>query len=363
MSVATQHLIKHSQRLLATYPWTTKPFLIGAPMKVFAGPDLAVAVSLAGGLGFIGPTAKPADLDTALDRARRLLPQTLCSVNTKLLPIGVGFQTWDADLDIAVAAIGKHHPCAAWLFAPRNGQAEFDTWVRRIRTVSPQTQIWIQVGTLQEALDAAQSPEQTKPNVLVIQGIDAGGHGRAHDGLGITVLLPEISDALVKNRTDIPLIAAGGIADGRGVASALGLGAVGVAMGTRFLACSEAKISKGYQDEVVRATDGAHSTLKTTLYNDLRGTVGFPEQFSPRTIINRSWHDHQAGVEFGELKRRHDEAAKKGDEAWGPEGRLATYAGTAVGLIHEVKSAKEILDDTRRQTEEIVEAVGRLAKL
>lgn len=319
-------------------------------MRVLAGPELAVAVSAAGGLGFIGPTAKPQDLESLLERARSLTPAASIEASKDILPIGVGFQIWDADLDVAIEAVRKYLPCAVWLFAPRDSSVEFSEWAQRVRQVSPDIHIWVQVGTLQEAVEAAtQGSKDGQPDVLVVQGADAGGHGRATDGIGITTLLPEISDALSSRGSKIPLIAAGGIADGRGVVSALGLGAAGVAMGTRFLASTEANISKGYQDAIVGASDGAQSTARTTLYNRLRGTVGWPAAFSPRTVVNQSYFEDQAGVEFDELKRRHDKALKyDGDEGWGTSGRLATYAGTCVGLVNDVRPAKDIVEGVRR---------------
>ena len=228
-------------------------------------------------------------------------------------------------------------------YAPREGPEELETWSRRIRRACPETQIWIQIGTLGEARGLLQSSE--KPDVVVVQGAEAGGHVRARDGVGIVTLLPEIADAMASSR--IPLIAAGGIADGRGAAAAIYLGASGAVMGTRFLASSEARISKGYRNEIVRASDGAVVTTRTLLYNHLRSTFGWPADYQPRTIINKSFLDHQAGVSFEELKRLHDEAAKTGDSGWGPEGRLATYAGTSVGLIHGVKAAGDIVREVR----------------
>ncbi|KAH7142847.1 hypothetical protein B0J13DRAFT_444754 [Dactylonectria estremocensis] len=341
--------------LAQVYPWVKAPFVVGAPMRVMSGPSLAVAVSSAGGLGFIGPTIKAEDLFSDLEKADGLIQQSpLASVGrrlpTALLPIGVGFQTWNGDLKAALSAVQEHRPCAVWLFAPRHGQTELNEWTTGVREASPETQIWIQVGTIGEAIDAARS--STPPDVLVIQGAEAGGHGRAKDGLGIMALFPEIAD--VTRESGIPLIAAGGIVDGRGVAAALGLGAAGVAMGTRMLAATETRISKGYQNEVIRATDGATSTVRTQLYNHLRGTFGWPEQFSPRGLINRSWVDHQDGIPFDELKRLHDEAVKSGNAGWGPEGRLATYAGAAVGLVHTVEDAGEIIQNVRSEAKDII---------
>ncbi|RHZ73694.1 hypothetical protein CDV55_107192 [Aspergillus turcosus] len=342
------HLVTTISR---SYPWMKTPFIVSAPMRVMAGPTLAIAVSRAGGLGFIGPGIKTQDICADLEEALVLIkklsasqsqPSVLQSQPT--LPVGVGFQLWSDDVEVAVSTINKYKPCAAWLFAPRNGQQDLDTWSRRIRDASPATRIWIQIGTLAEARELLQGTEE--PDVIVVQGAEAGGHGRANDGLGIMALLPEIMDCLPAH---IPVFAAGGIADGRGAAAALCLGATGVVMGTRFLAATEARISPGYQREIVRASDGAVSTTRTLLYNQLRGTVGWPEQYSPRTIINQSFIEHQTGRPFDELKKLHDQALKAGDAGWGPEGRLATYAGAAIGLIHDVKDAETIVQDVQSE--------------
>ena len=346
------------RRILAkTYPWVKSPLIVGAPMRVMAGPSLAVAVSSAGGLGFLGPPIKAHDVFPDLEKATELVSSASAlrhRENPALLPVGVGFQTWNGDLQVATAAVQKHRPCAVWLFAPRHGQRELDEWTTALRQASPGTHIWIQVGTLGEAVAAARST--TPPDVLVIQGAEAGGHGRAKDALGTVALFPETADAT--REFGIPLIAAGGIIDGRGVAAALALGAAGVAMGTRMLAATEARISRGYQDEVVRATDGATSTVRTQLYNHLRGTFGWPEAFSPRTLINRSWLDHEAGVAFERLKELHDEASKTGDAGWGPEGRLATYVGAAVGLVRSVDDAATIVTNARDEARCILRSLA-----
>jgi nitronate monooxygenase len=352
------HLITTISR---SYPWMKTPFIVSAPMRVMSGPTLAVAVSRAGGLGFIGPGVKTQGISSDLEEASTLIkklstPQSQPSVlqNQPVLPVGIGFQLWSDDIEVAISTITKHKPCAAWLFAPRNGQKDLDTWSRRIRHASPSTRIWIQIGTLAEARELLQGSEE--PDVIVVQGAEAGGHGRANDGLGIMALLPEVMDCLPPH---IPVFAAGGLADGRGAAAALCLGATGVVMGTRFLAATEARIGTGYQREIVRASDGGVSTTRTLLYNQLRGTVGWPEEYSPRTIINESFIEHQAGRPFDELKKLHDEAVKAGDAGWGPEGRLATYAGAAIGLIHDVKDAERIVQDVQ---EEVLQRLSNVQK-
>jgi nitronate monooxygenase len=342
------------QRLQEAYPWIATPLIVGAPMRVMSGPEMAVAVSRAGGFGFIGPGLKPESTAADLETASGLIAASGFPESGSILPVGVGFQIWNGNLDVSATAVSQYRPAAVWLFAPRNGQTDVDVWTKRLREASPETKIWLQIGTLREALDAAQSA--SAPDVLVVQGAEAGGHGRTSDGAGFITLLPEIADAT--RGSGIPLIAAGGVADGRGVVAALGVGAAGVAMGTRFLASQEARIKKGYQDEVVRATDGGANTVRTHLYNHLRGTFGWPEQFSPRTIINRSWEEQQAGAAFEDIKKHHDEAVSKGDAAWGPGGYTATYAGANVGLIKNVAGAGKVVEEARREATEILRTLG-----
>ncbi|EPE02680.1 2-nitropropane dioxygenase precursor [Ophiostoma piceae UAMH 11346] len=352
---AARRAVEHRRRLADLFPWTKSPLVVGAPMRVFSGPAMAVAIARAGGLGFIGPGEKPESTAADLAAAVDLLKTAPVPTKVSLLPVGAGFQVWNGDVESAVDAVAKHRPCAVWLFAPRDGQAELTEWTRRLRAASPGTQVWVQVGTLREAVEAGTGADAA--DALVLQGAEAGGHGRATDGVGLISLLPEVADALgeeSQKSRDIPLIGAGGIADGRGALSVLSLGAAGVAMGTRFLASTEARINAAYQAEVVRATDGAHNTGRTHLYNHLRGTYGWPEQYSPRGLLNQSWADEQAGVPFEELKARHDAATKKGGTAaWGPHGRTATYASASVGLVRDVQGAADIIKQTRNEIAEL----------
>ncbi|KAF3007703.1 hypothetical protein E8E13_009533 [Curvularia kusanoi] len=349
------------KRFVAHFPWMRAPFIVSAPMRIMSGPELALAVSATHGLGFIGPGAKPEDTITDLAKARELLDAAYVkgfdrAIIEGSLPVGAGFQLWNGDIKTAARAVREYRPCAAWLFAPRNGQDELDEWTSALRGAYPDVHIWLQVGTLQEAIDAMNS--RTRPDVLVIQGAEAGGHGTAEGAMGLMSLLPEVADTIIG--TDMLLFAAGGIADGRGVVAALALGADGVVLGTRFLASREARISKGYQQEIIRASDGAHNTVRTTLYNQLRGTVGWPKKYSPRGITNKSWHEHQAGVPFDDLKKFHDEALRAGDSGWGPEGRLATYAGAAIGLVHSIEPAGKLVEQLRNEAANKLRHLSRL---
>lgn len=220
---------------------------------------------------------------------------------------------------------------------------------------------------MKEARAAATSNE--RPDVLVVQGTDAGGHSRTR-GASIMTLLPEIADALndidlttTANKKSngrtfplIPLVAAGGIVDSRGVVAAAALGAAASALGTRFLASDEANITAGYVRHVLAAADGGQSTVRTQLYNHLRGTVDWPAGFDARGLANASWRDHEAGVSFEILKERHAEATSRGEKGWGEgEGRLATYAGTGVGLVRERMGAGRIVEQIRRGVRGVIE--------
>ncbi|OJD31130.1 2-nitropropane dioxygenase [Diplodia corticola] len=331
------------------YPWAQAPLIVSAPMRLIALAPLAVQVSRAGGLGFIAAGSDTSILEPNLREAHQQLTADPIpgSDPRTVLPIGVGFINWGADLGQATALLGKYTPAAAWFFAPRETD-HLRLWASTIREATrSRTSIWVQVGTVAEALAVTLA---CKPDVLVVQGTDAGGHGRER-GAGIIALMPEVADAvadldLAPEETPA-LVAAGGIADGRGVAAALVLGAEAVVLGTRFLASPEAAIAPGYRAEVIRASDGGVGTARTKVYDQLRGTTDWPEGFNGRGILNRSWEDAEKGMPVEENKKLYEEAVKLGDGGWGPQGRMTAYAGTAVGLVKRAMAAKEIVEEVR----------------
>lgn len=310
-------------------------------MRLIALAPLAVAVSRAGGFGFLAAGTDVSELKSELQRAADLVKDSpIERATADVLPIGVGFINWGVQLDTAVEALKEHVPAAVWFFAPRENQ-DLVVWTERIREVSHgRTKVWIQIGTRADAVEVARL---CNPDVIVVQGCDAGGHGLVQ-GASIVTLLPEVADALKEiGCGSVPLIAAGGLVEGRGAAASLALGASGVVMGTRFLASKEANIAKGYQDDVIRSKDGGVSTIRSSVYDQVRGTAGWPAEYGGRGIVNQTFMDAKSGMHVDENKKLYAEAMKKGDEGWGEDGRMTAYAGSGVGLVNEVLSARDIV--------------------
>lgn len=319
---------------------------------------LATAISKAGGLGFVAGGFDLSGLGKDMDEAAKLLEMSSIQSRDGMLPVGIGFQNWGSNINLAMPVIKKHQPAAVWFFAPYQ-LSDLLPWAKETRAVTDgKTKIWVQVGTVAEAIEVAKT---TKPDVIVLQGSDAGGHG-LQQRASIISLLPEVSDAFAKSGIEIPLVAAGGISDGRGAAAALTLGASGVALGTRFLAAEEATIAKGYQNEVVRVSDGGVSTVQTKLYDVVRGTLDWPPAYDGRGVVNRSYQDALHGMSDEENRKLYNDAMKLGDDGWGPEGRMTTYAGTGIGLIHNVVPAEIIVKEVRREALEVLELTARRFK-
>ncbi|RMY27370.1 hypothetical protein D0866_10197 [Hortaea werneckii] len=324
------------------YPWVKMPLVVSAPMLGAATPTLAVAVSRAGGIGFVAGGTKFEDLDASLKQvsslSQRAASPKMTASARRTLPIGVGFQLWGCKLSVAAAAIKRHLPAIAWLFAPKQTE-DFATWSQGIRHASDgKTQIWV-------VAEARLAVQLGKPDVVVVQGSDAGGHGLSRSA-SVVSLVPEVLDMLESiNRPDIPVLAAGGITEGRGVAAAVALGATGAVMGTRFLAAQEAGIAKGWQNEIIRAADGGQSTNRSTLCDRLKETKGWPPGYDGRAIENKGHEDEKAGMPDHENIALYKSELAAGDSAWGLHGRMVAYSGTGVGLVHGIKPAAEIVSE------------------
>ncbi|KAL1591460.1 hypothetical protein SLS60_011960 [Paraconiothyrium brasiliense] len=334
------------QQLKDDYPWTNTPLVVGAPMRLIALADMAVEISKAGGLGFIGAGTDTSTLSSDLLAAAELFYDANIKTSNGVLPIGIGFINWGADLGTAVPLIEQFRPAAAWFFAPTSISSLCD-WTNQTRKVSPQTKIWVQIGSVQEASKILLA---ARPDVFVVQGTDAGGHGLVR-GASLTTLFPEVTDSVHRTcrQEGIPppvLVAAGGIVEARGAAAAFALGASGIVLGTRLLASPEANVSNGYKSEILRVSDGGQSTVRTKVYDKLRGTTGWAGTHNARGVINQSYVDAMAGMDE-ENKKLYEEEIKKGEAGWGAAARMTTYAGTGVGLVKEIKPAGDIVREVR----------------
>ena len=367
--------ISMASQLQKDYPWIQSPVIINAPMGGFARAGLATAVTLAGGIGLIGAVNDMVELEQNLQRSREIFSasksgtnsitqQNQHSTNTNgdsldpsaTLPLGVGLLPFISKLDAALPLIKRYKPAIIWLFAATSFP-DYAVWASAIRKASPQTKLWIQTGTVSAALEVARL---ATPDVLVMQGSDAGGHGFIHTA-GIVSLIPEATDVLRREGFGhIPLVAAGGIVDGRGVAAALTLGAAGAVMGTRFLAATETEMNPLARETLLAARDGALSTAKSTLFDQLKGPSMWPELYDGRALASGSWKDFsEKRVGLEEVQRRFKDAEKKEDKgfAGGMDGRAAVWAGTGVGMVNEMKSAEEVVKETRAQAVRVLEGL------
>lgn len=339
-------------------PWTSSPLIVNAPMAGFAGGALAAAVTLAGGLGLIGSTP---DMDH-LRKEFRIASEAVASNGldsiSGTLPIGVGLLPFRTDLDEAMEVVVEFRPRVVWLLAAKELD-QYVEWAAAARKVSPETKIWVQVGSVAAALHIART---TKPDVLCLQGADAGGHG-FEKGAGIISLIPEVSDTLAREGYSyISLVASGGIADGRGAAAALALGAHGVVLGTRFLAAKEVIIHPKYQAAVLQARDGGQMTMRSKLFDQLSGPSIWPVEYDGRSLAVQSHKDYVSGRSLEGIQKAHKEAVDVDDKGYDTDmrGRAAIWAGTGVGLVNSVEDAAKIVETVRNVARDVLSKVAKL---
>ena len=310
---------------------------------------LAVAVTKAGGLGQIGSANDLKTLDSHIASAAKDLQRT----SEGLLPVGVGFLLFLVNIEEAMGVLAEHRPAVVWLFAAKQ-VGDYAAWAERVRQTSPRSMVWVQVGSVQDALRVAR---EAKPDVLVVQGADAGGHGLARSA-GLLTVLPEVRDALSEaGLGDVMVVGSGGVTDGRAVAAALALGADGVVMGTRFLAATETSLHPNWREELLGVSDGGQRTVKSMLFDELRGPSIWPEGYDGRGLANASSADFETGIGIDEVRKLFAEASQEKDGGFGlgGKGRAAMWAGTGVGLVKKEQSAAEIVEEVRNGAQRALE--------
>ncbi|KAK5055188.1 hypothetical protein LTR84_012937 [Exophiala bonariae] len=363
-------------------PWTQSPIIANAPMGGFAGGALAAAVTAAGGLGQIGAVVDMGELERELTLAQKSLPRSksngdtsnnnTISCSSTTLPIGVGLLTFILKLESVLPLLQRFQPSVIWLFAASELN-DYTTWTRSLHAALPHSSIWIQVGSASAALTVARgdaSDASTQPDALVLQGSDAGGHGFEHSA-SIVSLVPETLDLLAAHGLSaLPVLAAGGIADARGAAAAFALGAAGVVLGTRFLAARETIVPhEAYRDAVLSAKDGSTSTVRSKVFDNVKGPNIWPGEYDGRSLVTRSYTDFVDGVDIGVVRERHADAAKRADAGFadttdgeakssgnGAGRRANVWAGASVGLVNELQDAGDVVREVRKGVDEALKA-------
>jgi len=303
--------------------------IILAPMASTSGGRLAAAVSNAGGLGLLGGGYGDPDW---LKKERAIAGDA---------DVGVGFITWSIEdtpetLDIALG----QNPKALML-----SFGDFTDFARRVTDSG--TPLIIQVQTVEEARRAADAGAA----VIVAQGQDAGGHGTTLRGTA--ALVPAIADAV----GNIPVAAAGGICDGRGLAGALALGASGILMGTRFYASTEALTDDETRKALVEGK--GDDTIATGVFDMIRGPL-WPQPYGGRALRNamtERWHgreDELAEIVEAE-KARYRKAVEEKDNSY-----RVVWAGEGVDMINEILDAETIVHSIVRDA---VSEIDRLKTL
>ncbi|MFF9649078.1 NAD(P)H-dependent flavin oxidoreductase [Streptomyces sp. NPDC014622] len=284
-----------------------------APMGGSAGGALAAAVSNSGGLGLVGGGRGEPDW-----LARELAIVTERSTG----PWGVGLWTWAVGPE-TVARVLEHGPDAVMLSFGDPGR--FAPQVREAGVA-----LIVQVTDLEEARRA----RDTGADVIVAQGGEAGGHGGTR---GTLPFVPAVVDLVAP----VPVLAAGGIADGRGVAAALTLGAAGALVGTRFQAGSEALVPPGVVQALIDARGGDTERSRVL---DIARDAEWPHPYTARTLRNaflERWRGREEGLSRDTAVRQ----AFRDAVARGDLDAVPVWAGEGLDLVTAVEPAADIVAD------------------
>ena len=299
-----------TQRLGIKHP------ILSAPMAFAAGGRLAAAVTNAGGMGFIGGGYGDSDwLDAQFREAG----------NSR---VGCGFISWSLakQPDLLERAL-ERKPVALLL-----SFGDPEPFAAKIKTAGA-----LLICQVQTRRDGERAIE-IGADVIVAQGAEAGGHGERRATM---TLVPEIADLIATRAPETLLCAAGGIADGRGLAAALMLGADGVLVGSRFWASEEALVHPNMHAAAVIAT--GDDTVRTTV-TDMARSLDWPARYNIRVVRNSytdQWHGREQALAsvLPQEAGRYLQASATGDAAVG-----GIIAGEAVGMISTIEPAARLVE-------------------
>ena len=291
--------------------------VIQGGMAWVAEHNLAAAVSNAGGLGIIGAASAPAEIVREEIRKCRELTDR---------PFGVNIMLLNPNAD-EVAKIITEEGVKVVTTGAGNPGKYMELWKNAGVKVIP-----VVASTAMAVM-----MERAGADAVVAEGMESGGQ------IGVTTsfaLIPQVADAV-----SIPVIAAGGIADGRGMAAAFMLGAEGIQMGTRFVAAKEAVVHEAYKERIIKAKD-IDSTVTGT-------TTGHPVRCLKNRMTREYLKLEQEGADFMELEKLTLGSLKKavidGDVVNG-----TLMAGQIAGLIKSEESCKDIVKGIAEEAEQLM---------
>lgn len=282
---------------------------------------LAAAVSEAGGLGIIGAASAPAQW--VREQIRLVKEKTE-------KPFGVNIMLMSPYADeVAKVVVEEQVPVVT------TGAGSPEKYMKMWKEAG------IKVIPVVASVALAKRMERCGADALVAEGTEAGGHIGENTTM---VLVPQIADAV-----KIPVIAAGGVADGRGMAAAFMLGAQGVQIGTRFVASVEAQVHENYKNYIVKAKDiDSRVTGRST---------GHPVRALRNQMTKLYLEKEQEGVPFEELELLTLGSLRKavvdGDVVNG-----SVMAGQSAAMIHDILPCKEIIEKLLDQAEEVMKGMG-----
>jgi NAD(P)H-dependent flavin oxidoreductase YrpB (nitropropane dioxygenase family) len=302
-------------------------------------PELVAAVSNAGGLGIFGASQRARPGAALSAEEVRSLGDRLRALTTS--PFGLNLLLFDSSLDDVdtLLACRPRVLSTAW----RRPDQDLGAVAQRAHAMG--ALFMHQADTLDEAKRAAEAGA----DIVVAQGTEGGGH------VGVMATLP-LARMVIRALPKIPILVAGGIADGAGIAAALVLGADGVLLGTRFLATEEAPIADGYKRAILES-DG-HDTLITEIPDIVSGTV-WPGAYA--RVRRNAFIEEWLGRE-GELRRRWREVLPtvQAARAAGDADRGTLLMGEDAGLIDSIEPAGALVTRLVADAEAALRERGRL---
>ena len=306
------------------------PIVLGGMARATAA-EVVGAVSKAGGLGTLGISSMtPEDMRASCERIRSL---TSAPFGLNALLFGVSTEQIDA-----IFACRPRVIATAWR------RPDYDLRAFADRVHASGALLMHQADTLDEAKRAAEAGA----DVVVAQGTEGGGH------VGVMATLP-LARMVIRALPNIPVVVAGGIADGAGIAAALVLGADGVLLGTRFLATNEAPLPDGYKRAIVES-DG-HDTLLTEIPDIVAGQI-WPGAYAraKRNAFIKEWLGRE-----GELRRKRTEVLVRlqAARAAGDAEHGSLLMGEDAGLIDAIEPAGALVERLAADAESVLRTRSR----